>query len=466
MRIDERTIMRTKPMHKRTQTFEEVNLGYSKEEAIREASRCLDCKHQPCVKGCPVGIDIPGFIKMVEQDRMDEAYHILEASSCLPAVCGRVCPQETQCEALCVRGIKGESVAIGHLERYVADHYYAQDHPIQSRDKKPLKIAVIGSGPAGLSFAYDVINAGYHVDMYEALHTPGGVLSYGIPAFRLPKEIVKREVDNLINLGVQLFTDVIIGKTLMLEDLHHMGYHAIFIGTGAGLPKFMNIEGEMLNGVYSANEFLTRVNLMKAYDPSSETPIKRGKRVAVIGGGNVALDAARAARRLGADIVYLIYRRSMKELPARHEEVEHALEEGIIFQLLTQVKEIISDETGSVKAISCCEMILGEPDDSGRRKPIENPKKIMVFHVDEVIMAIGTTPNPLITHDHTSLESTAQGCLIVDQETKETSIPMIFAGGDVVTGSATVILAMEAGRQAAKTLIQRLEAHQATPSSF
>jgi glutamate synthase (NADPH/NADH) small chain len=457
MKNHERTVMRMQPMHIRTQTFEEVNLGYSKEEAMQEASRCLDCKHQPCVNGCPVGIDIPGFIKMVEQDRIDEAYRIIEASSCLPAVCGRVCPQETQCEAVCVRAIKGEPVAIGHLERYVADQYYMKHHNVESIKQKSIKVAVIGSGPAGLSFAHDVIKAGFQVDLYEALHTPGGVLSYGIPAFRLPKDVVKREVDTLIEQGVHLLTDVIIGKTLMLEDLHAMGYHAIFIGTGAGLPKFMNISGEMLNGVYSANEFLTRINLMKAYDSTSETPIKRGKRVAVIGGGNVALDAARAARRLGADIVYLVYRRGMQEIPARHEEVEHALEEGIIFKLLTQVKEIIGDENGTVKAISCCEMILGEPDASGRRRPIENPKKIMVFNVDEVIMAIGTTPNPMIIQDHQTLQATSHGCLVVNQETNETTIPMIFAGGDVVTGSATVILAMEAGRKAAKVVIERIQ---------
>jgi len=457
MKMIDRTPMRTIPMHQRTSTFEEVNLGYSKEEAIQEASRCLDCKHQPCVHGCPVGIDIPGFIKMVEQDRMDEAYRIIQGSSCLPAVCGRVCPQETQCEALCVRGMKGEPVAIGHLERYVADTYYQNMHHEQSIELKPKKVAVVGSGPAGLSFAHDVIKAGYQVDIYEALHTAGGVLSYGIPSFRLPKDVVKREVDRLIEQGVHLYTDVIIGKTLMLDDLHKMGYQAIFIGTGAGLPKFMNIPGEMLNGVYSANEFLTRMNLMKAYDPLSVTPIKKGKRVAVIGGGNVALDAARAARRLGADIVYLIYRRSMQEIPARHEEVEHAIEEGIIFKLLTQIKEIHGDDEGFVKSIVCCEMILGEPDESGRRRPIENPKKMMVFHVDEVIMAIGTTPNPLITSNQHGLNTTSQGCLVVNQVTNETSIPMVFAGGDVVTGSATVILAMEAGRQAAKAVIERFE---------
>lgn len=457
MKMIDRTLMRTIPMHQRTSTFEEVNLGYSKEEAILEASRCLDCKHQPCVNGCPVGIDIPGFIKMIEQDRMDEAYRIIQESSCLPAVCGRVCPQETQCEALCVRGIKGEPVAIGHLERYVADTYYQNLHHDEPIETKPIKIAVVGSGPAGLSFAHDVIKAGYQVDIYEALHTAGGVLSYGIPSFRLPKDVVKREVDRLIEHGVHLYTDVIIGKTIMLDDLHKMGYQAIFIGTGAGLPKFMNIPGEMLNGVYSANEFLTRMNLMKAYDPLSVTPIKKGKRVAVIGGGNVALDAARAARRLGADIVYLIYRRGMRELPARHEEVEHAIEEGIIFKLLTQIKEIQGDDEGFVKSISCCEMILGDPDETGRRRPIENRKKMMVFQVDEVIMAIGTTPNPLITSNQYGLKTTSQGCLVVNQETNETSIPMIFAGGDVVTGSATVILAMEAGRQAAKAVIERLE---------
>lgn len=452
----ERVDMRHRRASDRMHTFDEVNLGYSDEEAILEASRCLDCKHAPCIAGCPVGIDIPGFIKKVHQGKVEEAFEIISQSSSLPAVCGRVCPQETQCEAVCVKGIKGQSVAIGHLERYVADTHYQQEVVTTVAHPFSHKVAVIGSGPAGLSCAHDLIHEGIAVDLYEALHLPGGVLTYGIPSFRLPKDVVMREVDELTKKGVNLITNVIIGKTLSLEDLKEMGYHAIFIGTGAGLPKFMHIPGEMLPGVYSANEYLTRLNLMKAYEKDSATPLHFGKRVAVIGGGNVALDAARSARRLGADIVYLVYRRSRHELPARQEEVIHAEEEGIIFKLLTGVKEILGDEQGQVKAIKCVEMTLGEPDASGRKRPIENPKKMMILPVDEVIMAIGTTPNPLILHEEKDLQSTKEGCLIVSPETHETSIPSVYAGGDVVTGSATVILAMEAGRKAAKAIIHQM----------
>lgn len=454
----DRTPMRMIDAHIRNHSFLEVNCGYSFEEAQEEAMRCLDCKHKPCVSGCPVGIDIPGFIREIKNGNIDQAYDIISLSSSLPAVCGRVCPQEAQCEALCIHTKKGESVAIGHLERFVADTYYQHEIKQVRKANNGIKIAIVGSGPAGLSCAHDLISEGYEVDIYEALHLPGGVLSYGIPSFRLPKEVVKREVDELINQGARLITDVIIGKTLTINDLIDMGYKSIFIGTGAGLPKFMNIPGEMLPGVYSANEYLTRLNLMKAYEKSSTTPIHLGKRVAVIGGGNVALDAARSAVRLGADLVYLVYRRGKEEIPARLEEVIHAEQEGVVFKLLTNVKEIIGDEKGFVKAIRCCEMVLGELDQSGRRRPIENPKKQVVLTVDEVIMAIGTTPNPLILEDATNLESTKEGCLIVNHVTNETSIPMVFAGGDVVTGSATVILAMEAGKKAAKAMIEKLSA--------
>jgi len=456
MKQQSRTPMRMIDSSKRIHTFEEVNCGYTDHEALIEANRCLDCKHKPCIKGCPVGIDIPGFISAIKNQKIDLAYQIIHKSSSLPAVCGRVCPQETQCEALCVHTKKGDSVAIGHLERYVADTYYQHHHSIDKGISQEIKIAVVGSGPAGLSCAHDLIQAGFKVDLYEALHEAGGVLTYGIPAFRLPKEIVQREINELIQRGVNLITNVIIGKTLTLEDLKEMNYQAIFLGTGAGLPKFMGIPGEMLPGVYSANEYLTRLNLMHAYDKNSLTPIHKGKRVAVIGGGNVALDAARSAVRLGADIVYLIYRRGKEELPARHEEVIHAEEEGIIFKFLTNVKEIIANDEGYVKAIKCVAMTLGDKDQSGRRKPFENPKKKMVIPVDEVIMALGTTPNPLIMSESTDLKATPKGCLIVDENTHETTKPMVFAGGDVVTGSATVILAMEAGRKAANAIIERL----------
>lgn len=452
----ERVMMKMVDSHLRENTFLEVNCGYSDLEALEEAKRCLNCKHQPCVSGCPVEINIPGFIKEIVNGNIDKAYEIISQSSSLPAVCGRVCPQETQCEAYCVHTKNGESVAIGYLERYVADTYYSKPHVIEPIKKNNKKVAIIGSGPAGLSCAHDLINEGIQVDLYEALHMAGGVLSYGIPPFRLPKEVVQREVDELISKGIKLITNVIIGKTLTLKDLKDMGYDAMFIGTGAGLPKFMNIPGEMLAGVYSANEYLTRLNLMKAYEKTSDTPIHKGKRVAVIGGGNVALDAARSARRLGADVVYLIYRRSKTELPARQEEVIHAEEEGIIFKLLMNAKEIIGDEIGRVKAIKCVEMILGDIDATGRRKPIENPKKHVILSVDEVIMAIGTTPNPLIIDEINGIHSSKEGCIIVDQNTNETSIAKVYAGGDTVTGSATVILAMEAGRKAAKAIIQSM----------
>ena len=452
-----KVMMPTKSVDLRIKSFEEVNLGYTEEQAIEEAKRCLDCKHHPCISGCPVGIDIPGFIRKVAVGAFEDAYSIIAESSCLPAVCGRVCPQETQCEKVCVLSKKHDGIAIGHLERFVADYHmmHVQNHDLFI-ERKPYKVAIIGSGPAGLSCAHDLIKKGYAVDLYEALHLPGGVLSYGIPEFRLPKSIVMHEVNQLVHKGVNLITNVIIGQTLTITDLKDMGYAAIFIGTGAGLPKFMNIPGEMLNGVYSANEYLTRMNLMKAYHKDSITPIHHAKKVAVIGGGNVALDAARSALRLGASNVSIVYRRTRNELPSRLEEIIHAEEEGIEFIYLSTIKEIIGDDKGFVKQIKCNKMMLGEPDASGRPRPVENPNDFFYLDVDEVIFAIGTTPNPLIFKSEKDLSSTKEGCIIVNPETCETVVPMIYAGGDVVTGSATVILAMEAGRKAAQSIIERL----------
>lgn len=451
-----KTAMPVIDREERLHTFHEVNLGYSLDDALLEANRCLDCKHKPCIDGCPVGIDIPGFIKAITIGDMQNAYDIIHASSSLPAVCGRVCPQEVQCEAKCVCGIKGEAVAIGHLERYVADWYYNQKKPIITKTSSKEKIAIIGAGPAGLSCAHELHNKGYNIEIFEALHQSGGVLSYGIPAFRLPKNIVDLEVETLTKHGVTIHHNVVIGKTLTIQDLYDMGFEAIFIGTGAGLPKFMNIPGEMLNGVYSANEFLTRVNLMKAYQSIAMTPIYKGKKVAVIGGGNVALDAARSALRLGAEEVNIIYRRSEHELPARKEEFLHAKEEGIIFNWLTQLKEIIADDKGYVSKIVCVKMILTEPDQTGRAVPIEDPNTQYEFDIDEVIMAIGTTPNPLLTQENKDLKTHQKGCIIVDEKTQESSIPFVYAGGDIVTGAATVILAMGAGKKAALSIDQKL----------
>ena len=437
----------------RTHNFNEVSLGYSIEQAIDEAKRCLDCKNKPCVTGCPVEIDIPRFIKKIIEGQIEEAYQVIGESSSLPSVCGRVCPQETQCEELCVRGIKGEAVAIGRLERFVADFHHLNNPQLPS---KPLsnnhKVAIVGSGPSGLSCAYDLALLGYKVTMFEALHIPGGVLVYGIPEFRLPKDIVRKEIKTLVDLGVKIETNVIVGKTITIEDIFEEGFEAIFLGTGAGLPKFMNIPGEMLNGVYSANEFLTRVNLMQAYHQSSSTPIQMAERVAVIGGGNVAVDAARCAKRLGAKEVSIIYRRSMKELPARLEEIEHAEEEGIIFKLLSNPVQIIGDERGFVQSIECVEMELGEPDASGRRRPIVKIGSEFILDVDSVIMAIGTTPNPLITSTTKGLDTDQWGCIITKDESGLTSKEMVYAGGDVVTGAATVILAMGAGRKSAAAI--------------
>jgi len=438
----------------RNKNFLEVALGYTEEQAVDEAQRCLNCKHKPCVGGCPVQINIPEFIKEVAERNFEKAYEIIAQSSSLPAVCGRVCPQETQCEQKCVRGIKGEPVAIGRLERFVADWHNANS---TKKPKKPVsnghKVAVIGSGPSGLACAGDLAKQGYDVTVFEALHLAGGVLVYGIPEFRLPKSIVQKEIDTLIDLGVKVETNMVIGKVLSIDELmSEYGFESVFIGSGAGLPRFMGIPGENLKGVYSANEFLTRVNLMKAYKENTTTPVLNAKRVAVVGGGNVAMDAARCAKRLGADEVYIVYRRSEDELPARNEEVEHAKEEGIIFKLLTNPVEILPDEKNFVGAIKCVEMTLGEPDASGRRRPVEKKDSEFSLDVDCVIMSIGTSPNPLIKSTTEGLSTQKWGGIIANEETGLTSRQGVYAGGDAVTGAATVILAMGAGKIAAKAI--------------
>ncbi len=441
----------------RNKNFDEVALGYTKEMAIEEAKRCLNCKHKPCVSGCPVGVDIPSFIAEVAQGDIESAYKVLSKQTSLPAVCGRVCPQETQCEGKCVRAIKGESVAIGRLERFVADWH--RENCIQKPEKAESngkKVAVIGAGPTGLTCAGELAKKGYDVTIYEALHTAGGVLVYGIPEFRLPKDIVKYEIDNLKSMGVKIETNMVIGKILTIDDLFDDGYQAVYIGSGAGLPKFMGIPGESLKGVYSANEYLTRVNLMKAYMPDSKTPIRKSKNVAVIGGGNVAMDAARSAKRLGAENVYIVYRRGRQELPARLEEIEHAEEEGIIFKLLTNPVEVIGDENGEVKAIKCVEMELGEPDSSGRRRPKVKENSEFVIDVDTMIMSIGTSPNPLISSTTDGLETDKWGCIVTNGDDGLTSRNAVYAGGDSVTGAATVILAMGAGKQAAAAIDKML----------
>ncbi len=436
----------------RKRNFDEVALGYSEEAALDEAARCLNCKNPACVSGCPVRINIPAFIKKTAEGDFEGAYAIISQSSSLPAVCGRVCPQESQCEAKCVRGIKGDPVGIGRLERFIADRHNAGS---ESKTLKPQsnghRIAVAGSGPSGLACAGDLAKMGYEVTVFEALHTPGGVLVYGIPEFRLPKSIVSREIENLKALGVNFETNTVIGKTVSVDELIEDGYEAVFIGTGAGLPRFMNIPGENLNGVYSANEFLTRINLMKAYREGSDTPVMHAKRVAVVGGGNVAMDAARCAMRLGADTVYIVYRRSEAELPARAEEIEHAKEEGIEFILLTSPTEILPDENNFVSGIRCVKMELGEPDASGRRRPVEIPDSEFVLDVDAVIMSIGTSPNPLIKDTTEGLDTERWGGIKVD-ESGATSHKAVFAGGDAVTGAATVILAMGAGKTAAESI--------------
>lgn len=436
----------------RNKNFGEVALGYTREQAIDEAERCLNCKNKSCVKGCPVQIDIPAFIAQVAEGNFEEAYKIITKSSSLPAVCGRVCPQETQCEAKCIRGIKGEPVAIGRLERFVADWHNAQpETPVEKPVSNGHKVAVIGSGPSGLACAGDLAKKGYDVTVFEALHVAGGVLSYGIPEFRLPKSIVQKEIDGLKALGVKIETNTVVGKTISVDELiNDEGFESVFIGSGAGLPRFMNIKGENLNGVYSANEFLTRINLMKAYKPDSSTPVQAGKTAVVVGGGNVAMDAARCAKRMGAD-VYIVYRRTEKELPARAEEIEHAKEEGIIFKFLTNPVEIKSDEKGWVKSIVCQQMELSEPDESGRAKPVPIPDAFIEIEADSVIMSIGTSPNPLIKSTTEGLETQKWGGIIAD-ENGLTSKEGVYAGGDAVTGAATVILAMGAGKTAAAAM--------------
>ena len=433
----------------RAKNFLEVATGYTMQMALDEASRCLHCKHKPCVNGCPVNINIPDFIKMITEENFEGAYQVISESSSLPAVCGRVCTQESQCESKCVRGIKTEPVAIGRLERFVADYHNEHStEKIQKPESNGHKVAVIGSGPSGLTCAGDLAKLGYEVTIFEALHTAGGVLQYGIPEFRLPKAIVNKEVDNLRDLGVNVETNMVIGRVLSIDELMEDGYEAVFIGSGAGLPRFMNIPGENLKGVYSANEFLTRVNLMKAYKEGSTTPIMHAKRVAVVGGGNVAMDAARSALRLGAEEVNIIYRRSDAELPARAEEVHHAKEEGIIFRTLTNPVEILGDDDDAVTGIKCVEMELGEPDASGRRRPIVKEGSEFTIPMDCVIMSIGTSPNPLIKSTTEGLDTQKWGGIIADEDGL-TSRPFVYAGGDAVTGAATVILAMGAGKKAA-----------------
>ena len=438
--------------------FDEVCLGYNEEEAKEEASRCINCKNAQCIKGCPVSINIPGFIEKVKDGDFKAAYDVISESSALPAVCGRVCPQESQCEGKCIRGIKGEPISIGKLERFTAD--WAREHGVKPQgttEKKGKKVAVIGSGPAGLTCAGDLAKMGYDVTIFEALHEAGGVLVYGIPEFRLPKQaVVAKEIENVKSLGVKIETNCIIGKSVTIDQLmQEEGFDAVFIGSGAGLPKFMNIPGEQANGVFSANEYLTRSNLMKAFKEDSTTPIMRGNVVCVVGGGNVAMDAARTALRLGAE-VHIVYRRSEEELPARVEEVHHAKEEGIIFDLLTNPVEILEDENNWVKGMKCVRMELGEPDASGRRRPVEVPGSEFVIDCDTVIMSLGTSPNPLISYTTEGLDINKHRCIIAEEENGQTTKEGVFAGGDAVTGAATVILAMGAGKAAARGIDEYL----------
>ena len=443
----------------RATNFEEVCLGYNQEEAMEEAQRCLGCKKPKCVEGCPVSINIPGFIEEIKEGKIEEAYKVIGLSSALPAICGRVCPQESQCEGKCIRGVKGEAVSIGKLERFVAD--YALEHdikPVGAEVKNGHKVAVIGSGPSGLTCAGDLAKAGYDVTVFEALHELGGVLFYGIPEFRLPKQkVVAKEIENVKSLGVKIETNVVIGKSVTIDELmEEEGFEAVFIGSGAGLPRFMGIPGEQANGVFSANEFLTRNNLMKAFKSEYDTPIREGAKVVVVGGGNVAMDAARTALRLGAE-VHIVYRRSEAELPARAEEVHHAKEEGIIFDLLQNPTEIVVDENGWVKGIKIIRMELGEPDASGRRSPVEIPGSEYEMEADTVIMSLGTSPNPLISSTTKGLETNRRKCIVAEEETGKTSKEAVYAGGDAVTGAATVILAMGAGKHAAKAIDEYLQ---------
>ena len=452
--------VREQDAKKRAANFEEVCLGYNKEEAMEEANRCIGCKNAQCIKGCPVSINIPEFISHVKQGDIEGAYQVISESSALPAVCGRVCPQESQCEGKCIRGIKGEAISIGKLERFVAD--WARENEIKpegAKEKNGKKVAVIGSAPAGLTCAGDLAKMGYDVTIFEALHEAGGVLVYGIPEFRLPKQaVVAKEIENVRSLGVKIETNVVVGKSVTIDELiQDEGFEAVFIGSGAGLPKFMGIPGENANGVFSANEYLTRSNLMKAFDENSDTPIMRGKKVAVVGGGNVAMDAARTALRLGAE-VHIVYRRSEEELPARVEEVHHAKEEGIIFDLLTNPIAIVEDEKGWVTGMKCIKMELGEPDESGRRRPVEVAGSEFVMDVDTVIMSLGTSPNPLISSTTEGLEVNKWKCIVAAEENGQTSKEGVYAGGDAVTGAATVILAMGAGKAAAKGIDEFLSA--------
>ena len=442
----------------RNKNFEEVALGYTPEQAVEEAQRCLGCKNMPCVKGCPVNVRIPNFIAAIQRGEFEEAAKIIKSTNALPAVCGRVCPQESQCESHCVRGIKGEPVAIGRLERFAADWNMAN---VEEKVERPVtnghKVAIVGAGPSGLTCAGDLARKGYEVTVFEAFHTCGGVLVYGIPEFRLPKKIVQKEIDSLEKLGVKFVPNFVVGRTEAIDELlGEEGYEAVFVGSGAGLPSFMNIPGENLNGVYSANEFLTRINLMKAYLPDSNTPVQHAKSVAVVGGGNVAMDAARCAKRIGAENVYIVYRRGESEMPARAEEVHHAKEEGIIFKLLTNPVEILG-ENGWVTGIKCVEMELGEPDASGRRRPVAKAGSEFTLDVDSVIMSIGTSPNPLIRHTTPGLETNKWGCIIANEETGKTSKDGVYAGGDAVTGAATVILAMGAGKKAAAAIDEMIQ---------
>ena len=461
-----RNVMPTQDPNVRNKNFDEVALGYTAEQAMDEAKRCLNCKHKPCVGGCPVKIYIPDFIAKVAEGKFEEAYEIIAKSSSLPAVCGRVCPQENQCEGKCVRGIKGEAVAIGRLERFVADfHNKSCENFVPKIEKNGHRVAVIGSGPSGLSCASDLAKKGYDVTIFEALHTPGGVLVYGIPEFRLPKAIVRKEIDGLMDLGVEIKTNVVIGKTITIDELvSEYGYEAVFIGSGAGLPKFMGIPGENLKGVFSANEFLTRINLMKAYREDSDTPVLHAKKVAVVGGGNVAMDAARCAKRLGAE-VYIVYRRGIEELPARHEEVDHAQEEGVIFKTLTNPVEILGynnpenkrdTKNMTVCGMKCVRMELGDPDESGRRSPHVKEGSEFILDVDCVIMSLGTSPNPLIKSTTEGLETQKWGGIIVNEQGLTSKIG-VYAGGDAVTGAATVILAMGAGKVAASSIDEYLK---------
>ena len=458
MRPDKNPMPEQEP-NVRNKNFLEVTTGYTEEMAKDEAARCLNCKNKPCMQGCPVSVKIPEFIRLIQQGDYEGAYNKIKETNALPAVCGRVCPQEKQCESKCVRGIKTEPVGIGRLERFVADYHMAN---VEEHIEKPIsngkKVAVVGSGPSGLTVAGDLAKLGYEVTVYEAFHTAGGVLMYGIPEFRLPKDIVQKEISNLKAMGVKIETNVVIGKTILVDELFEdMGYSAVYIGSGAGLPSFMGLEGESLNGVYSANEFLTRINLMKGYKfPEYDTPVYVGKNVAVLGGGNVAMDAARSAKRLGAENVYIVYRRGKEELPARAEEVHHAEEEGVVFKLLQNPTRFIGNEDGWVEGMEVIKMELGEPDASGRRRPMPIEGSEEIVDIDTVVVAIGQTPNPLIRKTTKGLDTNKRGCIVADEETGKTSRAYVYAGGDVVTGAATVILAMGAGKAAAKAIDEEL----------